>query len=85
MISTLNENVLPSDSTILSGDRTQVLDQLEQRLRSLIQLLVPHGIISRVSRQDAIFKTAELYRLASLVSSIELPGGDSKAVLKLEH
>ena len=67
IISLLNENVLPSDSSMASSDRTQVLDQLEQRLHSLPQFLVPHGVMSHVSREDAIVKTAELYRLASLV------------------
>ena len=67
IISTINELVLPPESLKSSFDFAQVSKHLEQRLRSLPQLFVPHGRLSHLSQENAIIKTAELYRLASLI------------------
>lgn len=68
VISKLNETIPTDGSTALDPSHTQLLIQLDQRLRSLHQYLTLQGPTFLVTgNESGVLNTAEFYRIAALI------------------
>lgn len=68
IVSKLNETIPTDGSMELAPSRDEVLFPLEQRLRSLRQILTPPGLIFPITgNESSVLDTAELYRIAALI------------------
>lgn len=67
IIARLTDHVLPADCSKLSTHQAEIVDRLEEQLKSLRQYLVPVGALGSAMSTINVLGTAELYRLAALI------------------
>lgn len=83
IVSKLNETIPTDGSMELAPSRDEVLFPLEQRLRSLRQILTPPGLIFPITgNESSVLDTAELYRIAALIFLERAVGEDLDTLRK---